>query len=226
AHTNTERPFAAHRNVFVRHPFDALAILVFEPGVGPDDIQVSVAVDVRHSLGGNGAVNWRADWMPDPGLSGVRRYGVPAERVKLRALVPHHGNIRFAVAIDVHNEDIVRSGSVFVENDPLEALLTRLAKIAVPNSAAHEIRPAITVHIQRCESDIGQVVCANQVPYPVVCPLVFEPIQLRRVEGPPSKHEIEISISIQIGQSRQTIVTQEFVDYRQTSVDEMRFELK
>jgi hypothetical protein len=60
----------------------------------------------------------------------------------------------FAITVHVRDEDIVSARCVFIEPNPLKGLLTRSAGIAIPNTAAHEIRPAIPVHIQCRKADI------------------------------------------------------------------------
>ena len=57
----------------MRRPFQTLAVLVFKPGIRPNDIRVTVSVHVQHPVWCNRPVNAEPNVMTLPRLCGVGR---------------------------------------------------------------------------------------------------------------------------------------------------------
>src|SRR5262249_13150228 len=108
----------------------------------------------------------------------------------------------FAVSVNIGNYDVMRAGCVVIEYKPLEWLLARMAGVAIPHSAAHQIDPTVPIHVQRRQADVGQEIRADEMLHPTVGRLKFKPVKPARVERPSTENEIEIAVTIQIHQRR------------------------
>ena len=69
------------------------------------------------------------------------------------------------------------TGGVVGKDDALEGLGGGLAGVAVPDAAADQIDPTVTVHVERYEADVRLVVCADRMLHPGVGALVLEPVE-------------------------------------------------
>src|SRR6185369_16217614 len=125
----------------------------------------------------NCAMNGRTDLMPSPRLLRSARNGIPAERIQFRALVAHHHNVQLAVAVDVRGQNVMCARSIRIEDESFELLLARLARVAIPNTAANEINPPITVHVECGQSHIRQIIRPDEMLDPTIGPLKFKPVK-------------------------------------------------
>ena len=91
--------------------------------------------------------------MTRPRLPHVARDRVPTKRFQSGPFITHHHGVRFAVPIHVRDRNIVCACGVFIEHDPLEQLLARFARIAIPDAAANQVDPSVAILIQRSEAD-------------------------------------------------------------------------
>ena len=116
----------------------------------------------------------------------------------------------------------MRPGRVLRELEafPL-AFVARVAGIAKPHPAANQIDPAVAIHVESGETDIGLVARANLVPHPFVGALRFIPIQPLRTWLTPPDHEIEMTVAVDIHQCREAIVALEAVVLGKCQVDEV-----
>ena len=200
------------------------AVVVLKPRVGPHHVEVAVAVQIGHAIGSDGAVNSGSDVMALPKLFRIGGNLEPAERLQRGAFVAHHHDVAPAIAVDVRRENIVCARGIGGEDEALERFARGLARVPIPHATAHEIRPAVAVHIERRDAHIGLIVRADNVLNPVRCATELEPVKSFRFHAAPAQHEIQIAIAVEVHQRGQAIVARAAFADGQIATDEMMLE--
>jgi hypothetical protein len=182
----------AEGDVFVGGPLLACPVDILEPPIRAHHVHVSIPIQVADSDAG---MDRRADIEPLPGLTRILGNAIPAQVVPVR----HGQDIGPPIAVQVGQGDVMDRSQLGIERDPLEQLRARLARVAVPRAAGHEVHPAVAVDVQGGAAHIGRRLFAQSITRPAAGALQAIPQNLAAAAA---GDEIRPPVAVQIRHGR------------------------